>query len=41
LEALASRMAPSADLSDHETYRAKLRVAHGRKTGFWSLVSRP
>ncbi len=41
LEALASRIDPSADLPEHETYRAKLKVAHGRKAGFWSLVSRP
>ena len=27
-------------LTDHDTYRAGLRKAHGRKTGFWSIVDR-
>jgi hypothetical protein len=38
LDALADRIDPSPDLPDHDAYRAKLKLAHGRKTGFWSLV---
>jgi hypothetical protein len=33
-------MGSSPDLPDHETYRARLKAVHGRKTAFWSLVSR-
>ena len=39
LDALADRITPAPDLSDHEAYRTKLKLAHGRKTGFWSLVN--
>jgi Family of unknown function (DUF6880) len=38
LEALADRIDRSPDLPDHAAYRANLERAHGRKTGFWSLV---
>jgi hypothetical protein len=33
-------MESTPGLPDHETYRAKLKAVHGRKTAFWSLVSR-
>jgi hypothetical protein len=41
LDVLAGRVNPQFDLPDHETYRAKLKTAHGRKAGFWSLVRDP
>lgn len=33
---LAVRIGTYAPLADHEIYVGELRVAHGRKTGFWS-----
>jgi hypothetical protein len=38
LDDLAGRAEPASDL-DHDSYRARLKQAHGRKAGFWSLVS--
>jgi hypothetical protein len=40
LDALADQMGSTPGLPDHETYRATLKAVHGRKTAFWSLVSR-
>ena len=39
LDMLADRIDPSPDLPDHDAYRTKLKLAHGRKTGVWSLVN--
>jgi len=40
LDALdASGAAADPSSADHDTYRRNLRQAHGRKVGFWSLVS--
>jgi len=38
LDALAVRVEPGSGLTDHATYRAALKQAHGRKAAFWSLV---
>jgi hypothetical protein len=38
LDELETEGLAEAGVSDHETYRAALRRAHGRKTGFWSIV---
>lgn len=39
LDAIAAEREPLLpQLPGHEAYRAGLRQAHGRKTGFWSLV---
>ena len=39
LDALAPRVEPLPDWPDHAAYRAELKRAHGRKSGFWSLVN--
>ena len=38
LDALARQLEPGELVPDHATYRAALRKAHGRKSGFWSLI---
>jgi hypothetical protein len=38
LDELETKGLAEAGVSDHETYRAALRRAHGRKAGFWSIV---
>lgn len=39
LDALAGRLEPASLDPDPAAYRAALRKAHGRKTGFWALVT--
>lgn len=39
LESLAERENPSWPVDPARTYRVELRVRHGRKFGFWSLVT--
>lgn len=36
---LATRIADFGAFESHETYAARLRIEHGRKSGFWSLMS--
>lgn len=38
-ESLAASISDFGAIDTHETYAAKLRAAHGRKTAFWSHVS--
>jgi hypothetical protein len=40
LEALADQMESTPGLPDHKKYQPRLKAVHGRKTAFWSLVSR-
>lgn len=40
LEALAERIEASSDLADHARYKDTLKKAHGRKSAFWSLLSK-
>ena len=35
---LAGRIEDFAPIAPHEAYAARLRAAHGKKTGFWSQV---
>jgi hypothetical protein len=39
LESLAAREDPSWPIDPARTYRVELRVRHGRKQGFWSLIT--
>ncbi len=39
LGALAARVSAYGKMEDHVAYVQKLRIAHGRKTGFWSVVA--
>jgi hypothetical protein len=36
---LASTLADFGDFESHDTYIARLKAQHGRKSGFWNLVS--
>lgn len=38
-ESLASAITDFGAFESHVTYKTRLRVEHGRKTGFWSLLS--